>query len=198
MKFYNDVRGKIGPLRQRGFDYIFEYLKTIENPLIVETGCARQENNYAGDGQSSLLFDQYNKEYGGQFFTVDISKDSVEYCRSKMINGKSSVSLGDSILYLKELNKWLQSKNQKIDFLYLDSFDAPKNDPDKLLTSALHHLYEFTTILPSLKPGSLVGVDDCWMTGDILGGKGTFIAEYMEKINNKPLLVFHQTFWKIL
>ena len=48
MKFYNDVRDKIGPLRQRGFDYIFEYLKTIENPLIVEAGCARQENNYAG------------------------------------------------------------------------------------------------------------------------------------------------------
>jgi hypothetical protein len=198
MKFYNDVRNKIGPLRQRGFDYIFEYLKTIKNPLIVETGCAREENNYEGDGQSSLLFDQYTKEYGGQFYTVDISKESVKYCRSKMINEKSSVNLGDSILYLKELNKWLLSKNEKIDFLYLDSFDAPKNNPDTVLTSALHHLYEFTTILPSLKPGCLIGVDDCWPSGDSISGKGTFVAEYMNKINIKPSLVFHQTFWKLL
>lgn len=196
MKFYNDVRSKIGANRQGGFDYIFDYLKTIQNPLIVETGCARQEDNYAGDGQSSLLFDGYINEYGGEFYTVDISPESVEYCRSK-VSSKSTVVQEDSITYLKKLNLELQAQNKKIDFLYLDSFDAPQDNPQVLFTSALHHLYELTTILPSLKPGALIGVDDCWMEAGMVSGKGKFVTDYMNKINNPPAYMGYQFFWKI-
>jgi len=64
MKFYEDVRHMLDK-RATGFDFIFNYLKDIKDPFIIETGCARIENNYAGDGQSSLLFDKYTNEYGG-------------------------------------------------------------------------------------------------------------------------------------
>lgn len=200
MEFYNDVRNRLGH-RIRGFDLIFDYLKQIENPLIVETGCARQEDNYSGDGQSSLLFDKYVNQYGGEFYTVDIAEESVDYCISKMTSSNSHVILDDSITYLKQLNTQLKDQNRKIDFLYLDSFDAPKDKPDVLFMSALHHLYEFTTIIPSLKPGTLVGVDDNWY-GDVNGqksidGKGKFIFDYMSKISNPPILIDYQVFWKL-
>jgi len=195
MKFYQDVRPRLGA-RMMGFDYIFNYLKRTENPLIVETGCARQEDNYEGDGQSSLLFDKYIHQYGGNFWTVDIAHESTTYCRSKIISDRTLVHEMDSITFLKNLNTQLLAEGKKIDFLYLDSFDAPKDKPDVVYTSALHHLYELMTILPSLKPGALIGVDDNWSENGQMKGKGQLIADYMLKINNPPVLHSYQVLWK--
>jgi len=201
MEFYNDVRNRLGH-RIRGFDLIFDYLKQIENPLIVETGCARQEDNYSGDGQSSLLFDKYVNEYGGEFFTIDNAKESVEYCISKMTSPNSHVILSDSITYLKQLNTQLQDQNKKIDFLYLDSFDAPRGKPEVVFESALHHLYEYTVIIPSLKSGALIGVDDNWFeyknNMQVEAGKGKLIFDYMKKIDNQPVYKGYQIFWKFI
>jgi len=198
MKFYDDVKHLLGD-RRNGFDIIFDYLKNIENPIIVETGCAREEENYL-DGQSSLLFDKYINEYGGEFYTVDIAEKSVEFCQNKMISPNSHVTLDDSITYLKQLNKQLQSQNRKIDFLYLDSFDAPRDNPQVVFESALHHFYEFTTILPSLKPGALIAVDDNWIEEKenqyIIGGKGQMLFEYMMKTKNQPISTGYQFIWK--
>jgi hypothetical protein len=145
MKFYEDVKDRLQH-RSAGFDVIFNYLKNIKEPLIIETGCAREEDNYEGDGQSSLLFDKYVAEYGGHFMTVDISDISVNYCKSKMTSPNSLVIKNDSILFLKQLNEKLLEDGKQIDFLYLDSFDAPRDQPDVVLRSALHHMYELTTI----------------------------------------------------
>lgn len=199
MKFYDEVRNRLGH-RMQGFDLIFDHLKQIENPLIVETGCAREEDNYGGDGQSSLLFDKYINEYGGEFFTVDIAEQSVDYCTSKMTSSNSHVIMDDSITFLKRLNTQLQDQNRKIDFLYLDSFDAPRDKPDVVFMSALHHLYEFTTIVSSLKPGALIGVDDNWIEWrdgqQILAGKGQLVYNYMSKINNPIIYNGYQMFWR--
>lgn len=195
MKFYENVKPLLGS-RINGFDLIFDYLQKVDKPLIVETGCARVENNYAGDGQSSLLFDEYVNEYGGNFYTVDISEESVYFCRSKMKSERSFVIQEDSITYLKLLNKQLLAENKKIDFLYLDSFDAPRDDPEVLFNSAKHHLYELMTILPSLKEGALIGIDDNWVENGKFDGKGKFVLDYMESIKNSPLLFDYQLFWK--
>jgi hypothetical protein len=183
MQFYYDVRIRLQN-RISGFDYIFEYLKTIENPLIVETGCARQEDNYHGDGQSSLLFDKYINEYGGEFFTVDIGEKEVEYCLSKMICKNTHVTLDDSLNYLKQLNETLLSQNRKIDFLYLDSEGGTD--------IALHTLEELKIIMPSLKEGCLIGIDDG-------PGKCRYISEYFAKLDppNQPVFSAYQTFFKL-
>lgn len=199
MQFYNDVRNKLGH-RISGFDYIFGYLKDKKDPLIVETGCARQLDNYEGDGQSSLLFDKYINEYGGEFHTIDIAPESTDYCRSKMTSSNSNVYTDDSITRLKILNEKLLKENKKIDFLYLDSFDAPRDKPEVCYQSALHHLYELLTIAPSLKPGALIGVDDNWIetknNQQHLMGKGQFIYDYMSKVNNPLLHNGYQMFWR--
>ena len=156
----------------------------------------RSLDNYIGDGQSSLLFDAYINEYGGEFYTVDISKESVDFCRSK-VSEKSVVTQDDSIKFLKRLNSKFIEENKKIDFLYLDSFDAPRDNPNVLFQSSLHHLYEFMTILPSLKSGTLVVVDDCWFENGNLSGKGTMIWDYMSKIEVIPCHVGYQIGWKL-
>ena len=195
MKFYEDIRPILGA-RIGGFDLIFNYLQSINDPLIVETGCARVADNYTGDGESSLLFDEYINEYGGEFYTVDISDVSVSYCRSKMKSVHSHVIKEDSITYLKQLNAELLQIGKQIDFLYLDSFDAPRDNPRVLFDSAKHHLYELMTILPSLKKGALIGIDDNWFENNQFDGKGKFVFDYMNSIKNDPLYVDYQIFWK--
>lgn len=197
MEFYYKVRDQLGQ-RAEGFDYIFQYLKTLTNPVIVETGCARMENNYCGDGQSSLLFDQYINQFSGEFVTVDISEKSVNYCKSKLISTRSQIVHKDSITYLKELNTKLLLSGKKIDFLYLDSFDCSPTDMELTYKSALHHLYEFMTILPSLKPGALIAIDDNWTgnNGEMVG-KGQLLGDYMKTINNLPCYSGYQMLWKI-
>lgn len=199
MQFYNDVRSRLGH-RQSGFDFIFNYLKDIKDPLIVETGCARKMDNYGGDGQSSLLFDKYINQYGGEFHTVDISPESTSYCEGQMTCDKSHVYTEDSIAQLKHLNYLFQERNTKIDFLYLDSFDSPRDNPDVVQQSALHHLYELLTISPSLKNGALIGVDDNWIEQrngqNIIAGKGQFVFDYMNKSGRKLVHDGYQLFWK--
>ena len=195
MQFYDDVRSRLGH-RQSGFDYIFDYLKTLKEPLIVETGCARQLDNYEGDGQSSLLFDKYINEYGGHFWTVDLAEESVNYSRSKVISENSAVALGDSITKLKDLNSILLQSEKKINFLYLDSFDAPRDEPEVVYMSAVHHLYELVTIAPSLADGALIGVDDNWVENGQLAGKGQFVFDYMQKSGRPLCHDGYQLFWK--
>ena len=211
MNFYNSVREKLGH-RVGGFDYIFNYLKNIKDPLIVETGCCRGDDNYLGDGESSVLFDNYIAEYGGEFLTVDLSDVSFNYCKSKLISPKSSVTLSDSVCFLHKLNKRLQEENRKIDFLYLDSYDASSDNVEILQNSARHHIYELLAIMPSLKIGSLIGVDDNWIeitrkcvannpnwtvSEDIAAvrGKGMYINEYMNKIGIESCFANYQFFW---
>lgn len=215
MEFYNKIRNQLGH-RIEGFDFIFNYLREIENPVIVETGCARGcekgEDNYSGDGESSVLFDSYIHEYGGEFFTVDISEISYNYCKNKLKSPNSSVALSDSVSYLKKINDDFQLRNKKIDFLYLDSFDAPHYDKKVVENSARHHLYELLSIFPSLKSNCLIGVDDNWLEitkkivmGDSnyvvenevynIFGKGMYIGEYMKLIGNNPCFLGYQIFW---
>lgn len=199
MDFYNDVRSKLNH-RMEGFDYIFQYFVDVENPLIVETGCAREMDNYEGDGQSSLLFDKFIKQYGGEFHTIDISKESTDYCKSRMTSSNSIVYTNDSITQLKILNHRFQQENRKLDFLYLDSFDAPRDDPELVQQSALHHLYELLTIAPSIKSGALIGVDDNWIEEkdgkNYLMGKGQLVFDYMQKSNRPLVQGGYQLFWK--
>lgn len=210
MTYYQSVRHLLAH-RTRGFDYIFKFLTRTEHPLIVETGCARYMDNFHGDGQSSLLFDHYVEENGGQFLTVDISEESCNYCRSKIISSRSSVYQGDSISYLKQINDTCLAQGRQIDVLYLDSMDCSFTDRKLTKKSAKHHLFELLAIKPSLKKDCLICVDDNWsevvhqmIPEEIVAeknhfrraGKGQYIAEYMQKLGNFPVYDHYQMIWK--
>lgn len=212
MSFYQTVRERL-KIRQSGFDFIFNYLSEVENPIIVETGCSRLPDHFENDGQSSILFDRYISENRGQFFTVDNSEESYKFCLESFICEKSKVTLSDSVIYLKSLNDHLLSTDQKIDVLYLDSRDASHTDSELTKESALHHLYELVAILPSVKKGGLICVDDNWveishrvLPEDInsnLGqdtftflGKGKYIEQCMRLLGVQPCHIGFQMIWK--
>ena len=58
--WFNSIAAPQLAKREVSFRKIFEYLDQIEGPLtIIETGCMRELGNWAGDGQSTSLWDKY-------------------------------------------------------------------------------------------------------------------------------------------
>src|SRR5215471_14015418 len=52
--------------RTQSFRKIFTYLDGFDRPIgVIETGCVRQQDNWAGDGQSTILFDKYAEFHPG-------------------------------------------------------------------------------------------------------------------------------------
>jgi hypothetical protein len=206
--FYGDVGQKLG-LRFETFKKIFEHLDAIKDSiLIVETGCARIRENWAGDGQSTILFDKYisNKDEHSLFYSVDIDKNAIENCRSQ-VSVRTQLTNSDSVAYLSALSKDLLIKQKKIDLLYLDSYDV---DMNYWYPSAAHHLKELLAIRLAISEKTLVVIDDCPLSGNfipddqgkitftsnpIIGGKGRLVAEYANSIGANLLFAGYQAGW---
>jgi hypothetical protein len=70
--YFDPIKTKLGA-RQATFEKIFDHLDDQEHPVIIETGTYREENNYTGDGCSTLLFDNYIDIRGeGTLISIDI------------------------------------------------------------------------------------------------------------------------------
>jgi hypothetical protein len=195
-------------IRRDTFRQAFDYLakKRASGHLIVETGCARQANNWAGDGQSSLLFGRFVSEFHGELYSVDIDPHACAFARS-IAGPRTTVTAEDSVPYLRRLSRDLVVAGRQIDLLYLDSFDLDVQAP---LPAAVHHLKEFCSIIPALGPGTLVMVDDSFRTLHALrtgvnsyhvirdagiGGKGWCVAEYFQHLGVAPLFEGYQCGW---
>ena len=121
--------------RAKTFRQIFEYLDRQAGPiLIIETGVARQPDNWAGDGQSTVMFDRYVTARGPDSYVhaVDISTDSVTACRA-MVGNQTTVHLQDSVKFLNELARGAEVLRPNL--VYLDSYDL---DWDYWFASAAH------------------------------------------------------------
>ena len=69
--------------RWQAFVFIADALAELRRPIgIVETGCLRQIGNWAGDGQSTVVWDWLIKQHGGYGHSYDISAESVAAARS--------------------------------------------------------------------------------------------------------------------
>ena len=191
--------------REVTFRKIFDYLDTKNKPiLIVETGCARIPNNWAGDGQSTVLFDKYvsNRDAESICYSVDISQSSVENCRN-LVSNRVTVSQDDSVHYLQNLAKKINSEGRYIDLLYLDSFDL---DFIYWQPSAIHHLKELCAAMKCIDKNTLVVVDDSPPNADfiwsdeksitfintpIIGGKGRMVAEFAQATGAQLYFIGH-------
>lgn len=196
-------------LREISFRKVFAYLDSIEGSLtIVETGCARVMGNWAGDGQSSVLFDKYLecRGEGGIGFAIDLDPKATEMCK-RMVSDRMTVITGDSVPALIDVAATLKTKKRTIDFLYLDSYDVDWSYPTP---SAVHHLKEMVSIVPVLRRDTLVVVDDapatCRVVGNAsgqydmvalpaIGGKGTYVAEYAKQVGANLLFSHYQAGW---
>ena len=174
--------------RAESFAMMLNHVANIDNPLIVETGCARQEDNFEGDGMSTTIFDTFVDYHGGDFYSVDINPENVRFAASK--SKKANIFCGDSVSFLYyQAQSWI-AQNRKIDLLYLDSFDFDMANPHP---SSLHHIFELAAIMPCLKQGTMICVDDNF--GTI--GKGGYVKEFMDLINKQRVYAGYQWVWKL-
>ena len=176
MNFLTDVFNreyyfKLGKRRDT-FQKVFEYLESLnkENPTILETGIARKEDNWSGDGMSTLMFDKYINDKGGHFTSIDIDPNNVNFAKSK-VSSKSNLICSDSVIKLHEISR--DKTYPMIDVLYLDSYDVDFNNP---IPSCFHHMKELLAIFPKIQKGTLIIVDDN-LNGK---GKGQMIKDYMK------------------
>jgi predicted O-methyltransferase YrrM len=167
---------------------MLNHVGAIHDPLIVETGCARQENNFEGDGMSTTIFDTFIDYHGGDFYSVDINSDNVRFAAATA--KKANLTCSDSVKFLYNQSKVWVAQRQKIDLLYLDSFDFDMDNPH---SSSLHHIFELTAIMPFLREGTMVCVDDNFGTV----GKGLYVKEFMDLIGKERIYTGYQWIWKL-
>jgi len=174
-EYYEEVKPLLG-LRELGFSRIFEHLSKIKDPVIVETGTVRVENNFEGDGCSTVLFDHYVGTQGGTLISVDI--DPMACKTADRLTTYAEVIEGDSVEYLSTLDG-------HVDLLYLDSFNI-YNWLDDWEASG-HHLKELFAAKDIIKEGTLIVVDDNLYVPNTdkdskKFGKGRMIYELMQAI----------------
>jgi len=210
--FYNSISDKLLQ-REISFRKMFEYLDKLSGPIvIVETGCVRNPDPWAmtGEGHSTILFDQYinYRNDGSVGYTVDINPESVSVCK-QLVSDNIYVHEGDSVNYLNKLSMDLFAKGTSISLLYLDSFDV---DYSYWFPSAAHHIKEFLAVKRAIDPNTLVVVDDCPVSANlvmnsngnydfdkfykpIVGGKGRLVAEFAEQVGAKQEFSHYQHGW---
>jgi hypothetical protein len=115
---------------------------------IIETGTSA----YGTD--SSRLFDSYIRNFGGNFYSVDISP--YPHKRLRFQHSKNShFYISDSIRFLESVD--IEGQMPKIDLVYLDSWDVDWANPHP---SAVHGLEEFRRVVPFLHSGGILVIDD--------------------------------------
>jgi hypothetical protein len=187
--------------RQASFQLMIDHLRTIENPLIIETGCIRPgdqpwstvENSFKDDGMSTCIFDRYVNEYNGEFHSVDLTPAHVDYAQS-MVSKKSQIHCDDSVAFLWTASQALGTDKQYVDLLYLDSFDWTVGNESACMA---HHIKELAAISSRLRPGSMIAVDDNYGTPGSRTGKGVYLIEFMESIRIPLLHDGVQCVWKL-
>ena len=169
--------------RWAAFKFIADELTALGRPVgIVETGCLRLAGNWAGDGQSTAVWDWLISNLGGYGHSYDISAESVAAARSAV--RLMQIHQQDSVEALTGF-----ASASTIDLLYLDSFDWSADSS----ASAQHHLKELQAIYDRLRPGCLIAIDDCFSD---LEGKHALAKDWLAGIGIQPVTKGYITVWR--
>ena len=158
--------------RYKTFLKSMKLMKQRKSKILVETGTARYgDKNCRGDGCSTVIFGEWARDNDATFYSVDIDAEAIKSAKDAVLPLNNDVVFitSDSVAFLKNYYKY----NNKIDFLYLDSFDF---DPKNPWPSENHHLKEIKAAYRYLHRKSIVMVDD---TFGRRGGKGRLVIKYL-------------------
>lgn len=158
--------------------------ETTDHPYIIETGCLRLENDF-GAGYSTYIFAECINIFGGKLVTVDITPSHMETCKllTKSFQVNVTYIVDDSL-------KILKNYSDRIDLLYLDSYDCPiEGDASE---SQKHNLNEFILAENKLHDKSLILIDDVDFSN---GGKARMTHDYLKKNNYKLIYQQQQSLW---
>lgn len=159
--------------RRDTFLKTMELLNKAEAKILVETGTSREGLKGAkSNGAATIVFGKWAKLNDAFLHSVDIDKVSIENAfkevQAQQLEEHVKIHLSDSVAFLKIFG-------QRVDFLYLDSYDY-SDDEDEQRKSQEHHLNEFKAIEGKLHDKTIVLIDDCDLPN---GGKGKLVVEYM-------------------
>lgn len=184
--YFSDIKSKLAA-RAAGFDTIFSLLKERKKPVIIETGTYREQDNYSGDGCSTLLFDNFIDLYcggKGQLISVDIDLNACTLARDNTKH--ADIICSDSVEFLGTLYG-------NVDLLYLDSYNITDWGND--WEAASHHLKELFAAKNIIAPGTLIVVDDNIIFNNKRMGKGRLIYELMDALDIAPFIDEYQVGW---
>ena len=211
-EFWSFFDGEAAPrlaLRAATFRKMFEHLDRFDAPVnIIETGCARFKEDWAGEGQSTMLFDKYVHHHAAEskLYSVDINKPAIDYARS-LVGPKTVLTNDDSVKYLARLTADFLAEGRTADLVYLDAHDL---DWHYWYPSAAHHLMELCSLLRVLRKDTLVVVDDSaisehfvrgannsitFTSPPVIGGKGRLVAEFAARAGAKVEFSDYQAGW---
>ena len=182
--YFTEVKPKLGA-RARGFEKIFAYLDETTNPTIIETGTYREENNFTGDGCSTLLFDNYVNDRGGSVISIDIDPKACALASANTSN-LTEVVESDSVEFLGTLRG-------SVTLLYLDSYNIQNWQDD--WAPAAHHLKELFAAKDIIQHDTLIVIDDNIKHEGKRLGKGRLVYELMESLGIEPFLDDYQVGW---
>jgi predicted O-methyltransferase YrrM len=157
-----------------------------QGKIMVETG-----TTYIGDigaGGSTVIFGKYLQKYGGKLYTVDLSSENIEACKRLTENWKNNIEY-----VVSDSHKFLNEFKDKIDFLYLDSYDYPLSEAEgRIEDCQLHQLEEFKRAENKLHDKSIVLLDDNSLPE---GGKTRMTKEYLLEKGWICLMDYQQSLW---
>lgn len=197
-EFWSWFDGYVAPLLSRGnpkmnrvntIRLMLQHLDKFPCPVIVETGCIEEADNWVGNGCSTLIFDKYVSMCGGTLFSVDIVQEKVVNAR-KYMGARSTVVCDDSIAFLTRFN-------QSPHLVYLDASQLSWHVETE---AQVHHWSELKAIMPRLTPDTLVVVDDSPAVVDEqlrleVMGKGGLVAKYAEELGVELVFAEYQAGW---
>jgi hypothetical protein len=188
------------------FKKLFEQMGTPKEPIILESGIASRGT------QSTYLFNEVVRKYGGYFWSVDNDPELVAAHQGNMCPGTKLIH-NDSVAFFKEWTSALPSARTSpytntstytsADIIYLDSYDLDFYNPEP---SAKHGLAEYMALKPAIKKDTLLLIDDTpinpyWLdtrgntyydmldyygTFGIMPGKGMYV---LDEVKNADKLI---------
>lgn len=116
--------------------------------LIVETGTS------AWGTDSTRLWDAYVNNFGGEFWSVDISPEPSQRLQNQ-VGSRTHLIVEDSVTFLERIAA--ERGGDRIGIAYLDSWDLDWDDPEP---AERHGLLEWHAIKGLFGPGSILIIDD--------------------------------------
>ena len=186
LTYFDKYAGKLGG-RYATFKSALMLLNQIKDqPMIVETGCLRADGDWGG-GQSTYIFGEYVKLFGGWLHSVDINPDNVAMCEFVCQGLPINMHVGDSCAFLHEWGKI------PIDLLYLDSLDyVLDNNHEQAKLSQHHQLTEIETAWTLLADKAIILLDDVDFLG---GGKSRLSEAFLREMGAINIYRSQQSLW---
>lgn len=188
INFHFNTYSEPDHINREMFQLVLEHF--AESSLnILETGSA------AHGTKSSTLFASYVKRFGGTFNTVDINPEIKQFYKFLETNN-ILFHTSDSLKYIENLK---QKDIEKLDLVYLDSFDLDITNPEP---SQEHGYKEFLLLNEYLKKGALIVIDDTPVSFekfratipnkfDFIPGKGREVLNFLTKNKNLYEVLYH-------